>query len=196
MSLPQPPSWQSYSKHKKELEWRKWLHTLVYIDFRDDTSVVKRFQSFQYFIKTGLIPFVKSHKYVFRAGIDLSNDLANYLYKQSTHDFRRQPYVRDMHGKANRNLDLDHYLMMGIPKEDWDFFWNDWKWMTDFMDDNEKNQYLMPEFVFNRLDLENSEVTDILTREIEEDEDYEEHYIVPEQASEAIGQGKDRNSLY
>lgn len=195
MSSSERSSWQNYYAHKKELEWRKWLHTLVYIDFRDETSVVKRFECFQYFIQYGLVPFVKSHKYIFRPGIHLANELANRLYKKSK-DFREQPFYRIIQGKQTKTFDYDHYITVGIPKEDWEFFWKDWEWMTDFMDENYKNQYLIPEFVYNRLDLEHSEVTDILTQELEDDDDFEEHYIVPEQASEAIGQGKDRNSLY
>jgi hypothetical protein len=196
MSLPETFLWRNYFKQKKELPWRNWLNTLVYIDFRDDSSVVKRYQSFQYFIKKGLLPFVTSHKYAFRAEIDLANELANLLYLQPPTDFRRQSFQRNMYGRTNDILDLDHYQSLGIPKEDWDLFWKDWQWMTDFMDENFKNQYLVPDFVFHRLDLEHSEVTEKITRELEEEEDFEEHYFVPDQASDAIGQGKDRNSLY
>jgi hypothetical protein len=196
MSSSELPTWRNYYAHKKELQWRKWLHTLVYIDFRDDHSVVKRYESFQYFITKGLIPFVQSHKYVFTPGIHLANELANLLYKKCDVDFRRQSFVRIVNGKQSKTIDWDHYSTFGIPKDDWDTFWKDWEWMTDFMDENYKNQYVIPEFVYNRLDLDHSEMTDILTQEIEDDDDYEEHYIIPEQASEAIGQGKDRNSLY
>jgi hypothetical protein len=196
MSSLETPLWRNYYNNKKELAWRKWLHTLVYIDFRDDSSVVKRYQAFQYFIKEGLIPFVTSHKYVFHTGIDLANDLANLLYLKPPTDFCRQSFERNVYGRTNRSIDLDYYQSFGIPKEDWDIFWKDWQWMTDFMDENFRNQYLMHDFVYNRLDLENSEVTEKITRELEEEDDFEEHYIVPEHASEAIGQGKDRNSLY
>jgi hypothetical protein len=188
--------WKTYYNNKKELKWREWLHTLVYIDFRDDSSVVKRFQSFQYFINEGLIPFVKAHGYIFQANIHLANDLANILYNENRQDFCRQPFSRERHGKNINDLDLDYYLNFGISKDDWDTFWHDWQWMTDFYDDNFRNRLLLPSFVYNRLDLENSPVTDKITRELEEEDEYDDMYIPAEQASEAIGQGKDRNSLY
>ena len=189
-------SWKSYYNTKKELKWREWLHTLVYIDFRDDSSVVKRFQSFQYFINKGLIPFVKAHGYTFQPGVDLANDLANILYDENHKDFHRQSFSRERYGKYANDLDLDHYFNFGISKEDWDLFWDDWQWMTDFYDSNFRNRFLLPSFVYNRLDLENSDVTFRLTKELEEEEEYDDIFIPAEQASEAIGQGKDRNSLY
>jgi hypothetical protein len=139
---------------------------------------------------------VNSHNYIFHPGINLASDLANLLYLAPPTDFCQQSFQRYVYGKQNKTVDLDHYQTFGIPKEDWDLFWKDWQWMTDFMDENYKNQYRIPDFVYNRLDLEHSKATDKLTQELEEDDEFEEHFIAPEHASEAIGQGKDKNSLY
>ena len=196
MSVSQTVALRAYHKDQKELEWREWLHTLVYIDFRDEKSIVKRFQSFQYFVNAGLVPFVKAHGYVFRVGIHLANELANYLYSQEKYDFRLQPFEREVHGKIEINIDLDYYQLRGIPIEDWDAFWTEWQWMTDFNEENYRNKYRIPGFVYNRLNLDLSEVTEKLTKELDDADGYEEYHFMTDQASDAIGQGKDRNSLY
>jgi hypothetical protein len=68
--------------------------------------------------------------------------------------------------------------------------------MTDFYDENYRNRLLIAKFVYDRLNLEISRATEVLTREIEQDESSDDYSQHVDQASEAIGHGKDKNSLY
>ena len=71
--------------------------------------------------------------------------------------------------------------------------------MSDFYDDNFRNRFPIHILVYNRLDLEHSEAVEKFNKQLEEEEENEEEHYIPnniEQASEAIGQGKDKNSLY
>lgn len=188
--------WTAYHKRKRETKWRTWLNEYVYADNRLEDSVLKRFQCFQYFCKAGLIPFVNDHKYVFNPNYDLANELANYLYYGRDVFERIQPFYRKIGGRVKMNVDYDYYSTRGIPDEDWTLFWNDWQWMTDFYDENFRNRFLIPGFVYSRLYLEISEATRVVSEELEGDEDGEDYHSSIEQASDAIGQGKDKNSLY
>jgi hypothetical protein len=198
MDSPVVITWTAYHKKKREVKWREWLHEYVYADFRDDTSVLKRFQCFQYFCNAGLIPFVNSHKYTFNVNYDLANELANHLYYGRDVFDRLQPFFREQNIRAKHDLDYDYYISRGIPDSDWEAFWDRWQWMTDFYDDNFRNRFFLSKFVYDRLNLEVSQATEILTRELEEDEENDDYmpHTIEQQASEAIGQGKDKNSLY
>lgn len=196
MDSPMIVSWKGYYDKKREAKWREWLHEYVYIDFRDERSIVKRFQSIQYFCKEGLIPFVNGHKYAFNPNYDLANELANFLYHGKDGFNRQQHFYRSINARLKMNIDYDYYLTRGIPDEDWNLFWKDWQWMTDFYDENFRNRLCIPDFVYNRLNLESSRATEILSEELEEHEDSDDWAQQTEQASEAIGQGKDKNSLY
>ncbi len=192
-----PHFWSNYHKQKKEAPWRKWLDEYVYIDVRNPRSVVKRFECFQYFCRHGLIPFVKRHGYNFDTKRNLANDIANYIFQDMKQDFILQEYRRYLSAKDENDIDYDYYCLKGIPVNDWDAFWNEWQWMSDFYDEKFRNRYSIPYIVYNRLDLEHSSITQKINQELDEAED-EDDYIHPtnEQASEAIGQGKDKNSLY
>lgn len=196
MDSPITIPWSSYYKKKREEKWFRWINEYVFLDYRDDSSSMKRFQSFECFCNEGLIPFVNNHKYNFNPNYDLVNELANLLYK-GTDEFQRcQPFFREQNIRAKQDLDYDYYILRGIPTEDWDAFWDEWKWMTDFHDENFRNQYFISKFVYDRLHLDISEATEVLTREIEGDEAADDYYQHSDQASEAIGHGKDKNSLY
>jgi hypothetical protein len=196
MEYPLVNSWIRYSKKDREANWSRWLHTYVYTDFRDDTSVLKRFQCFQYFCSAGLIPFVEAHKYQFNSQYNLANELANLLFKGDDGFSRCQPFYRVQNARSKIDLDYDNYILKGIPECEWEAFWSRWQWMSDFYDENYRNRCIIPKFVYERLNLEISEATEILSREIEEDEDADDYLPVNDHASDAIGQGKDRNSLY
>lgn len=196
MDTPITISWSAYYKKKRDAKWLTWLHTYVYVDFRDDSSTLKRFQCFQYFCNAGLIPFVNAHKYTFNENYNLANELANLLYKGED-DFQRvQPFFREQNIRAKQDLDYDYYISRGIPEDHWEAFWNQWQWMTDFYDDNFRNRFLISKFVYDRLNLDISAATEVLTREIEEDESADDYIQHVDQASDAIGHGKDKNSLY
>jgi hypothetical protein len=196
MDTPSTISWSPYYKKTREAKWRKWLHEYVYVDFRDDSSVLKRFQCFQYFCNAGLIPFVKAHKYSFNENYDLANELANLLYTGKDEFERSQPFFREQNIRAKMDLDYDNYILRGIPDSEWEGFWNRWQWMSDFYDENYRNRLLISKFVYDRLNLDISRATELLTREIEEDESSDDYSQHVDQASEAIGHGKDKNSLY
>lgn len=190
--------WRSYHTQKKEAPWKTWLHEYVYADIRDASSYMKRYECFAYFCKEGLVPFVKSHGYIFSLDRNLANDIANFFFQNCKEDFVQQPFHRRFYKKIHDDIDFDHYITKGIPQEDWDLFWNQWMHMTDFYDDNFRNRYPIHILVYNRLDLEHSATTKKLTVILEDEEDQDEHYLPNqiEQASDAIGQGKDKNSLY
>ena len=188
--------WISYNKKKRDVKWKTWLHEYVYSDFRDDTSVLKRFQCFQYFCSAGLIPFVEAPKYNFNVNCNIANELANLLFRGEDFFQRSQPFYRIQSLRAKMDLDYDYYISRGIPDCDWEAFWKEWQWMSDFYDENYRNRFLISKFVYERLSLEISDATEILTREIEGEEDYDDYNPINEHASDAIGQGKDRNSLY
>jgi hypothetical protein len=197
MDTPVVVPWTAYHKKKREAKWREWLHEYVYADYRNESSAMKRFQCFQYFCSKGLVPFVNAHGYNFNPNYNLANELANQLYFKEDVYQRIQPFFREQNIRAKMDLDYDYYISRGIPDTDWEAFWNQWQWMSDFYDDNFRNRFILSKFVYDRLNLEVSEATEILTRELEEEENAEEHMPQPvEQASEAIGQGKDKNSLY
>ena len=187
-----------YDKKKREANWKTWLNEYVYADFRDETSVMKRYQSYQYFCKEGLIPFVTAHKYVLNPNYDLPNELANLLYNGNGKDpcCRVQPFFREINNRLKMDIDFDYYTSRGIPDEDWNIFWNEWKWMTDFYDEKFRNRLLLPKFVYDRLNLDSSEATFKLSEELDEYDDSDEYSSHVDQASDAIGQGKDKNSLY
>ena len=196
MDSPVTISWTAYYKKKRDEKWLTWLHEYVFLDFRNDSSSVKRFQSFQYFCNEGLIPFVNEHKYSLNPNYDLANELANFLYKGQDEFQRSQSFYREQNIKAKHDLDYDYYILRGIPNDSWDAFWDKWQWMTDFYDEKFRNRYLIPKFVYDRLHLEISGATEVLTREIEADEAADDYHQYVDQASEAIGHGKDKNSLY
>ena len=196
MDSPVVVPWTQYYQKKRDAKWREWLHEYVYIDFRDEHSAVKRYQCLQYFCNEGLIPFVKAHKYSFHPNYNLANELANLLYFGKDTFERKQPFYRSIYTRLKMNVDYDYYSSRGISEEDWTSFWNDWQWMTDFYDENFRNRFWIPSFVYNRLHLEISAATEIVTAEFEEDEDGEDWVQTTEQASDAIGSGKDKNSLY
>jgi len=196
MDTPSTISWSPYYKKTREANWRKWLHEYVYVDFRDDSSVLKRFQCFQYFCNAGLIPFVNAHKYTFNENYDLANELANLLYAGKDEFERSQPFFREQNIRAKMDLDYDNYTLRGIPESEWEGFWNRWQWMSDFYDENYRNRLLISKFVYDRLNLDISRATELLTREIEQDESADDYSQHVDQASEAIGHGKDKNSLY
>jgi hypothetical protein len=196
MDTPSTISWSPYYKKTREANWRKWLHEYVYADFRDDSSVLKRFQCFQYFCNAGLIPFVNAHKYTFNENYDLANELANLLYAGKDEFERSQPFFREQNIRAKMDLDYDNYTLRGIPESEWEGFWNRWQWMSDFYDENYRNRLLISKFVYDRLNLDISRATELLTREIEQDESADDYSQHVDQASEAIGHGKDKNSLY
>lgn len=188
--------WNKYYKSQREKKWRDWLHEYVYIDTRSDSSIVKRFESFQYFCREGLIPFVQAHKYNLNPNYNIENELANLLYHGKDAFERQQPFYRPASDRFKMDLDYDYYILRGIPDSDWEAFWKDWQWMTDFYDENFRNRMVIPGFVYARLNLETSEATTILTDELDEVEDGDDWVQQTEQASDAIGQGKDKNSLY
>lgn len=196
MDSPVVIPWINYHKKKREADWKTWINEYVYADFRDDTSVMKRFQCCKYFCEEGLIPFVNAHKYVFNPNHDLPNELANVLYRGKDPYGLLQPFFRDINTRLKMDVDYDYYTTRGIPDEDWNHFWNDWQWMTDFYDEKFRNRFLIPKFVYDRLQLDVSEATARLTAELEGDEDSDDYSAYVDQASEAIGQGKDKNSLY
>jgi hypothetical protein len=196
MDTPIVIPWNTYHKKKREAKWRNWLHEYVYVDFRDESSALKRFQCFQYFCTYGLIPFVNAHKYNFNVQYNIANELANLLYYGEDTFCRSQPFYREQNQRAKIDLDYDYYIFRGIPDSHWEVFWDKWQWMTDFYDENFRNRYFISNFVYDRLNLETSEAVQVLTRELEEDEDGDDYFHSVEQASEAIGQGKDKNSLY
>ena len=192
-----PPSMSSLFKRQKETKWRIWLHQYVYADIRDTNTIMKRYQCFQYFIKEGLAPFAKSHGYTITLHRNLENDLANYLYNDCKYDFLSQDFRRYYSNRDKIDIDYDYYVLKGIPEDDWILFWKSWEHMSDFTGRNYRNKYMIPIFLYNRLNLEVSETTEKITRELEEEEDQDDYNgPIVEQASEAIGQGKDRNSLY
>jgi len=197
MDSPVVIPWKTYYKSQRETKWRDWLNKYVYIDVRTEDYIVKRFQSFQYFCKEGLIPFVESHGYNFNMNYHLANELENVLYHGNDVFNRQQPFYRPQSDRYKMDLDFDYYLLKGISDSDWERFWKDWHWMTDFHEDNFRNRLMIPIFVYQRLNLEISRMTNILTDELEEIEDSEDWgQQQTEQASDAIGQGKDKNSLY
>lgn len=198
MDSPVVIPWTSYHKRKRETKWRDWLHEYVYVDYRDEASVLKRFQCFQYFCNAGLIPFVKAHKYTFNINYDLPNELANHMYHGHDVFHRRQPFYREQNTRAKMDLDYDFYISRGISDSAWEAFWHRWQWMTDFYDEKYRNRFFLSKFVYDRLNLDTSDATLILTKELETEEENDDY--IPHanelQASEAIGQGKDKNSLY
>ncbi len=190
------PRLQSYFKRKADTKWRQWLNEDVYIDIRKENSVAKRYEALLYFFQKGIVPFVKDHGYNLRLDVHLASEFANFLYQGLKDDFREQSFYRQDNVKYKMDIDYDYYTMRGIPEEDWTVFWETWQWMSDFYDEKFRNRYLLPNFIYSPLDLETSEVTEKITRELEEADELDEHLPIVEQASDAIGQGKDKNSLY
>lgn len=177
-----------FQRRNRTNEWTTWLDTYVYLNELDWKSAMKRKEALHIFIEEGLKPFVQSHGYVFSTHYNLLSHLATYMYKKYARDFVKQPFARFV---DHRNVDYDYYEEVAIPGEEWEAFWQTWGTMTDFYDDNLDNRWWVPSFCYNRLDLESSDTTNTLDKEL--DEEFPEEDV---QFNENLVRVKDKKGMY
>lgn len=176
-------------KTRQQKDWHKFLDTYVYLNEDDYRTAMTRLEALRIFCREGLLPFVKAHGYTWNRDYNCVNHLATMLFRKWPRDFVVQEIYRNQ-----SPTDYDYFTSEGIPQEDWDIFWIEWGKMTDFYEDAQRNQWLIPSFVFNRLDLEMSPATARFESHLMDDDDSQEEGAGT--LNESLVYVKDKKSMY
>lgn len=183
---------QLFFRHKSQRlkNFDGWLQTNVFLDEFDYKTVMPRKEALQIFFFEGLRPFVEDHGYIFDLHPNLSH-LATFLFEGYRHDSVQQPFYRILN---KINIDYLYYEDLGISQGDWELFWRRWGRMTDFYDDNQKNQYWIPFFCYNRFNLQDSETTKKV--DLEYNQEFSDEEEGGGQLNENLAKVKDKKSMY
>lgn len=133
-------------KQKLEERFQSWLQEKVFID-TGDSQIWSRAATLRYFVREGLVPFLRDFGYCFHDIDTVENDMANFLFSR-----------KDVKIPEHRNHPLDRNLydyLLGY--DEWEQFWEAWRGFGDFADDAPESheiRSMMPEFVWARLCLE------------------------------------------
>lgn len=141
-----------YSIYEKQDLWDLWVRQSIYIGKSLETA--PRYLAIQYFVKQGLLPFVREKGYAIKGKAeDIAMRVLQYMFAlyldekvvfQNPHPDAYMEDIQEFDDQFD-SMELEH-------------FWNTWGYLQDFQEDAyaEKFRYTLPAFVWTQIDLENS----------------------------------------
>ncbi len=148
-----------------DTSWLYWINEAIFID-KGVTNILKRKHAYYYLCKEGLIPFLKSHDYVFEgSSMELAAKLLRLMY-HAMKGHRVEALTKDYDFKTEQ-FDLYCHTIDSLA---WDHFWSTWEGFQDFEPGafGYELQMRLPTFIWSWLDLDNSPTAYILHNELVE----------------------------
>jgi hypothetical protein len=169
-----------------EKAYQTWLKQPVFLG-QGNSAIVSRAQSFRIFMKEAILPFLTGNGYVLQNPDGVVQELASWI---------RCGLDRRLPSHRNHRYDRDVFDYR-VNSEKWEEFWETWGSFADFAEHPDRQSEL-PEFLYARLDLEQSfasaEVNEMLAWEESEYQNQKEEFGLQNEPSYV--NVKDKYSLY
>jgi hypothetical protein len=148
-----------------ESAWLYWINESIFLD-KGVTNIMKRKHAYSFFCKNGLVPFLKSHGYIFEGS---TTELTTKLLRLLFHSWKGY-HVQAI--SQNCDFEEEQYELYchKVDSQQWDRFWKSWEGFQDFESGafGYPFQMSLPTFCWSWLNLYISPAAESLHRELEE----------------------------
>jgi hypothetical protein len=162
---PNQKAMQSFHSRKKQSRWRDFLNTSIFLD-RGVQNIAPRHRAISIFVNEGLLPFVqtKGYNWIYSAEKTILT-LLHMLFEM--YEGRK---IRVQNLQTNYPSDYFDLFLQHFDTEEWELFWERWGLYEDFQEDRYAHEfrYLLQNYIWNSVNLENSAAIQDLFEELEE----------------------------
>lgn len=158
----------SYFRDQKKRAWTRWIHEDMYLD-SGCINRMERWKATRAFLENGLIPLAKRHGF----HISIPLQIVNARLLRVLFELSRGKRIRLAQTQQEYPSIYHDFYLQTMDTYVWDELWSSWGDIEDFSDSayGHKVRALLPNFLWNQLDLERSPSIQDLEDEMENDGD-------------------------
>lgn len=167
----QAPSLQAFYRRKEEVEWNRFLKESVYCN-EGVYHVQSRAKAIRTFVIGGLYPWIQKKGYVWSLSEDkITQGILHILFAM-----KRGLHVTIPNRQPKSQFEFYDQFLYICDTDNWDQLWKFWGRMEDFTESGYayRFRFLLQNYVWNHIDIENSPVAKHIEEEIAAREEFEE----------------------
>ena len=164
---PETKSIHSFQFRKNELKWNRFLREEIHLD-SGAYNMLPRHEAIRYFVEEGLEPYIQDKGYIwYKDTHGITQTILTMMFEMWQGKTIEIPNLQ-------KKYSYEHYerFVVLLDADQWDFFWQKWGCIDDFSEHGYayRLRFILQNFVWNAIDLENSTVTEQVNKEIAEAE--------------------------